>query len=241
VLFRSDYTVERETRVLALLHPTPVPAPVVVAADPIGDQCDVPAILLTRLPGHPPGPAETGDADGFCRQLAQTLALIHDLADVGAHLPRYRLYYDQAQATPARWMPRTPVWEQATDAVRQPPPRTAMTLIHRDYHPQNTLWARGRLSGVVDWTQASHGPRELDLAHMRWNLVADYGQQAADHFLVCYHATTGTPLHDQPYWDLVALLDLLLDIGDSTGPGDIDPDDLRRFENYAKTALTSRP
>jgi aminoglycoside phosphotransferase (APT) family kinase protein len=235
-----DYTVERETRVLALLHPTPVPAPVVVAADPIGDQCDVPAILLTRLPGHPPRPADTGDADGFCRQLAQTVALIHDLADAGAHLPRYRLYYDQAHATPARWMPRTPVWEQATAAVREPPPRTAMTLIHRDYHPQNTLWARGRLSGVVDWTQASHGPRELDLAHMRWNLVADYGQQAADHFLACYHAITGTPLHDQPYWDLVALLDLLLDIGDSTGPGDIDADDLRRFENYAKTALTSR-
>ena len=50
----------------------------------------------------------------------------------------------------------------------------------------------------------------------------------------------GTPLRDQPYWDLVALLDLLLDIGDSTGPGDIDPDDLCRFENYAKTALTNR-
>lgn len=44
-----------------------------------------------------------------------------------------------------------------------------------------------------------------------------------------------------PYWDLVALLDLLLDIGDSTGPGDISPDDLHRFENYAKTALTNRP
>ena len=64
---------------------------------------------------------------------------------------------------------------------------------------------------------------------------------AAPGFLACYQATTGTPLHDQPYWDLVALLDLLLDIGDSTGPGDIDPDDLHRFENYAKTALTSRP
>ena len=114
-------------------------------------------------------------------------------------------------------------------------------LIHRDYHPENTLWARGRLTGVVDWTQASHGPRELDLAHMRWNRVADHGQQAADHFLACYQATTGTPLRDQPYWDLVALLDLLLDIGDSAGPGNIDPDDLHRLENYAKTALTSRP
>ena len=94
---------------------------------------------------------------------------------------------------------------------------------------------------MVDWTQASHGPRELDLAQMRLerSLVADHGQQAADHFLACYQATTGTPLPDQPYWDLVALLDLLfLDIGGPAGPGDIDPDDLRRFENYAKRALT---
>jgi len=61
-----DYTVEREARVLELLHPAPVPAPVVVAADPAGEHCDVPAILLTRLPGHPPRPADASDADGFC-------------------------------------------------------------------------------------------------------------------------------------------------------------------------------
>lgn len=236
-----DYTVERETRVLELLRPAPVPAPVAVAADPAGDHCDVPAILLSRLPGHPPRPADARDGSGFCRQLAEALALIHDLADAGACLPRYRLYYDRTHAEPARWMPRTPVWERAAAAVRQPPPSAAMTLIHRDYHPENTLWTRGRLSGVVDWTQASYGPRELDLAHMRWNLVADYGQQAADRFLACYQAITGTPLSDQPYWDLIALLDLLLDAGDPAEPGDIEPHDLRRFETYAATALASRP
>jgi hypothetical protein len=49
-------------------------------------------------------------------------------------------------------------------------------------------------------------------------------------------ATTGTPLRDQPYWDLIALPDLSLDTGGSTGPGDP-----RRIENYTKTALTNRP
>ena len=33
-------------------------------------------------------------------------------------------------------------------------------------------WSRGLLTGMVDWTQASWGPPELDLGHMRWNLVA---------------------------------------------------------------------
>ncbi|HET9968100.1 MAG TPA: phosphotransferase [Streptosporangiaceae bacterium] len=92
--------------------------------------------------------------------------------------------------------------------------------------------SRGRLTGIVDWTQASWGPPGLDLGHMRWNLVADYGQQTADQFLNCYRAAAGRPLSDQPYWDLVSLLDLLLD-GDDP---DIEPADLRRFEDYANTA-----
>lgn len=232
-----DYTVERETRVLELLRSTQVPAPTMVAADPAGVHCDVPAILLTRLAGHPPRPADI-DADGFCRQLAETLAQIHDVDGAAEpQLDAYRLYYDRAQATPARWMPATPVWTQATAAVREPPPPTSMTLIHRDYHPENTLWSRGRLTGVVDWTQASWGPPGLDLGHMRWNLVVGHGQQVADRFLACYRATTGTALNDQVYWDLVSLLDLLLD-GDD--PGYLESGDLRRFEDYARTVLSDR-
>jgi len=230
-----DYTVERETRVLELLSSTQVPAPTMVAADPAGAHCDGPAMLLTRLAGHPPRRTDT-DADGFCRQLAETLAGIHAVDGAArSRLAPYRLYYDRAHATPARWMPSAPVWRRATAAVREPPPTTAATLIHRDYHPENTLWSRGRLTGVVDWTQASWGPPALDLGHMRWNLVADQGQHVADRFLACYRATTGSAPDDQAYWDLVSLLDLLLD-GDD--PGDIEPDDLRRFEDYAKAALS---
>lgn len=68
-----DYTVKREIRVLKLLSSMHIPAPGMVAADPDGASCDVPAILLTRLTGHPPRPEDTA-ADGFCRQLAETLA-----------------------------------------------------------------------------------------------------------------------------------------------------------------------
>lgn len=231
-----DYTVEREVRVLGLLAATPVPAPEVVAADPAGARCDVPAIILSRLPGHPPRPAEAA-ATGFCAQLAETLAKIHEVdGAAGASLDSYRLYYDRARAVPAPWM-TGPVWDQATAVVREVAPRTVMTLIHRDYHPGNTLWRRGRLTGVVDWTQASRGPPELDVGHMRWNLLADYGQVAADQFLACYRAASGRQLRAQSYWDLVSLLDLLLDIGDSS---DIGLDDLRLFEAYARRALSDQ-
>ncbi len=73
-----DYTVQREVRVLDLLRSTAIPAPEVIAADPVGERCDVPALLLTRLAGHPPSHADT-DSEGFDRQLAETLAAIHDL------------------------------------------------------------------------------------------------------------------------------------------------------------------
>jgi aminoglycoside phosphotransferase (APT) family kinase protein len=230
-----DYTADREARVLGLLAATPVPAPEVIAADPAGTHCDVPALLLSRLPGHPPRPADTS-GDGFCRQLAETLAMIHDAGRAArAQLDPCRLYYDREHAVPVRWMTGTPVWTQAITAVREAPPPTDMTLIHRDYHPENTLWSRRRLTGVVDWTQASWGPPQLDLAHMRWNLAADHGPRAADQFLACYQAATGTTLSGQPYWDLVSLLDVLLD-GDDLG--DLGPDDLRIFEDYAEAALS---
>lgn len=230
----ADYTVEREVRVLGLLAATPVPAPAVLAADPDGTACDVPAILQARLPGHPPGQADFG-ADGFCVQLAQALTAIHQAGPAAARMEPYRLYYDRAAAVPARWM-TGPVWRQAVGAVREPPPPAEMTLIHRDYHPENTLWSRGRLTGVVDWTQASSGPPQLDLAHMRWNLAADHGQPLADSFLACYRSATGAGLPGQPYWDLISLMDLLLDIDN---PGDLGPEILGRLEEHAATAIRS--
>ena len=229
-----DYTVEREVRVLDLLRAPAVPAPVVVAADPTGAQCGVPALLITRLPGDPPGAADAA-RDDFCRQLADILAQIHDVAGKPALEP-YRLYYDRARAAPATWMPATGVWAQAAAAVRNPPPPTTMTLIHRDYHPENTLWSAGRLTGVVDWTQASYGPPALDVAHMRWNLAADHGRKVADRFLDCYRAATGRRLDHQGYWDLVSLLDLLLDGEDPDEP--VESELLRPLERYATTLLT---
>lgn len=224
-----DYTVERETRVLELLRSTPVPAPAVLGADPTGGRCDVPAMLLTRLPGHPPSSLDAA-GEGFCRELAAALAQIHAVAVAEAQLDTYRLYYDPPHATLPGWIPATPVWRRAIAAIRELPAAGPMTFIHRDFHPENTLWSGGRLTAVVDWTQASWGPPALDLGHMRWNLVADHGQDAADRFLDGYRAATGAPLEDQAHWDLVCLFDLLLD---GEGPGDITAADLRRFEDYA--------
>ena len=63
-----DFTAEREAAALDVVSAAPVPTPLLVAADPDGAVCDVPTLLMTRLPGRPPGlPA---DMDSFLGGLA---------------------------------------------------------------------------------------------------------------------------------------------------------------------------
>jgi aminoglycoside phosphotransferase (APT) family kinase protein len=229
-----DYTAQREATILELLGPSAVPAPEVVAADPEGTACDVPALLLTRLPGHPPQPT-LSDRRGFLAQLAEMLAAIHAVNGQARDLvPAYRTYVRLDGLTLPAWVPPTPTWQRAFALAAGPAPETRRCFIHRDYHHGNTLWARERLTGVVDWNQASWGPASVDLGHMRWNLALDYGIQAAEEFLAIHRTLTAGAIEHHPYWDVVTVIDLV---------GIIDPDDplpssdLAALEAYVATAL----
>lgn len=148
-----DYNASREMTILDLLRPTPVPAPVLVGADLDGDECEVPTLLLSLLPGHPPTVADMA-ANRFCPDLAQALAVVHDAGRaLSGQLAPYRLYYDRAEATPPRWLTNTRVWQQATAAVRATPPAARQAMIYRDFHPENTLWSGA--DSLESWT----GPR----------------------------------------------------------------------------------
>ena len=79
-------------------------------------------------------------------------------------------------------------------------------FIHRDFHPGNVLWSRGRVTGVVDWTNASAGPPAADVAHCRTNLVIMNGMASADRFRGAYEALTGGK--HEAYFDLVDVFDM---------------------------------
>jgi aminoglycoside phosphotransferase (APT) family kinase protein len=228
-----DFTPEREVAVLELLAGSAVPAPRLVAADPDGATCDSPALLLTRLPGRPPGlPA---DMEAFLEQLAGSLAAIHALrADATDGIPAYRRYFEPSRLRPPAWALRPALWERAIEVAGTPAPPGPCTFIHRDYHPENTLWSRGRLTGVVDWTSGSFGPVAVDLGAMRWNLAVDYGVDAAEEFLRRYRSLTSIGGDDQPYWDIVTLLDLA---GDEWEPGEWSRFESLRFERHLEGAL----
>jgi aminoglycoside phosphotransferase (APT) family kinase protein len=207
-----DFDAAREAAILELLGPTPVPAPALVAADPGADVCDLPALLLARLPGGPP---DLGDPAALVEGLAAALPPIHavDVPEAaGARVvPPYHRFYEPEALVPPAWSARPGLWERAFAVAAGPPPDDRACFIHRDYHPGNTLWTGGRLTGVVDWVGGSWGPPSVDLGHLRVNLAADLGLAAADRFLAAHRAVGGFD-HD-PWWDVASAVDMGPELG----------------------------
>ena len=99
---------------------------------------------------------------------------------------------------PPPWSKRPAVWLRAFDIARRPLPADVSVVCHRDFHPGNVLWRRGRVTGVVDWTQACVGPAAADVAHCRANLTLLFGLDVADDFARRYG-----PVDDLAWFDVV--------------------------------------
>jgi len=222
------YIPANEARTMELLAPTPVPAPVVLAADPDGSGCDVPALLTTRLPGGPP--EDITDFDDFTRQLAEHLLSIHQVATTERPegLPDYRRYTDADGLSVPDRARRAGAWERALAIVSGPEPASGRIFIHRDYHQWNTLWKDGVLTGVVDWNSAAWGPPAVDIGRMRQNLAWDYSAEVAEAFLRHYERLGGPGTEDRVYWELVDCADSL----PFGPPGEDDPVRERRFDDW---------
>jgi hypothetical protein len=228
LLRHVDYSPEREIAALSLLADCETPTPSLVAADPSGTFCDAPTLLITRLFGHPPRPAPR-DLPEYLIQFAAALLSVHAVSGA-ATMPAYHPYTSREQRVPPPSALRPGLWEHVIEAVDRPGPATPPCFIHRDYHPDNTLWTGGRLTGVVDWTTASYGPVAVDIAQMRWNLAVRYGPAAADRFLDAYDQVTGGYEHD-PYWDLRCVTDLL------GGTHPLNPAEVAALEDYLMGVL----
>jgi aminoglycoside phosphotransferase (APT) family kinase protein len=191
-----DLTAAREALVLGRLAGTAVPAPELVAADVGAAQCDVPALLVTRVRGMPfEGRPPVGP-------MLEVLEEIHAIDPDG--VPPYTRYYEPERLVVPQWATDAAVWESAIAAAHEDPPELPERFIHRDFHPGNTLWEGAKLTGVIDWTTGSRGPAAVDLGHLRWNLAVDYGERVADSVLP-------HPEH-HPYYDVVTALDVVAEL-----------------------------
>jgi aminoglycoside phosphotransferase (APT) family kinase protein len=205
------YVPANEAVVLELLDDTEVPAPRLLAADPYGRICDVPALLTTRVPGRPA--VRPWDMDRFLIAMAQAMARVHEVP-LDTALPPYTPYHDllmHGERRPPEWSASPDLWERVFEAVTRPEPHTAYGFIHRDFHVGQTVWSGDRLTGIVDWTTGSRGPHAVDLARMRIHLAMEYGVDVAGRFSAVYTEATGRDVR-HPFWDLTDAADAILDL-----------------------------
>jgi len=193
---RTDFgpdtgVVQNERAALVLLADArSITAPRFVAADPDASAADVPALLMTRLPGrHRLAPA---DVDRWLDDLVATLHAIHEQPLPSSVLGEYRPWTSDYEEPP-EWTRDPGAWQALLDAAREPVPATALGLCHRDFWPGNVLWQRNRVSGIVDWTHACRGPAAVDVAHCGANIAWLFGVDAADEFARRYGSVEELP------------------------------------------------
>jgi aminoglycoside phosphotransferase (APT) family kinase protein len=188
----------REVDALRFAHAHGLPVPEVVAADLGGEATGEgrPALLMTFLPGQALAVPDLHD-------LAEVAASIHAVPGGPPGHDWFRWYGGNVQVPPSARRPE--LWEVAIDRWTGDLPSFTPALTHRDFHPGNVLWARGRATGIVDWANACRGPWGCDVAHCRWNLMELSGVEAADRFLASYEAVSGATY--DPFWELGSVLE----------------------------------
>lgn len=180
----GDDAVIREVGVLARLEGLGDLVPSLVAHD---DRAVEPSILTQKVPGTPPSPKLT--AMTMAGQLGAVLARIHAVDGTGL-----------------RSAPEAPPAGQSLIAHRARHDwvdldRSGAVLTHWDFWCGNTLWNGDTVTGVVDWSGARHGPRGIDLAWSRLDLVLMGDRDAADTLLDEYRTASGQPVEDITAWD----------------------------------------
>jgi aminoglycoside phosphotransferase (APT) family kinase protein len=179
-------TIRRDVATLTQLDQTSLPVPRLLGADLTGETAGWPALVMTSLPGRidlrPANPTAWTDA------LAETLSEIHEV-DINA--PPYEPRFHSASTEVPEWTRNPELWRAAIDAVSSSPPSDAPRFVHGDYQHFNVLWQRGRISGVLDGTGSWTGPRDVDVAHARLNLVCLFDVGLAESFRHAYEARAG--------------------------------------------------
>ncbi|HEY5092247.1 MAG TPA: phosphotransferase [Acidimicrobiales bacterium] len=200
--------VMRESHILEQLAGSDLPSPKVVAIDPTGARCGHPALLMSRLSGRIE--LTPNNPELWLEELAVMLVRIHR-SDVAA--PVAESWLDRDKLIIPEWTKRRDIWRDAIQLMAEEPPMGEQTFIHHDYQQFNTLWKRGRVSGVVDWVFGSTGSPSMDVGHCRLNLAVLYSSDYAKRFLELYESASGR--RPDPWWDVHELLVYLPGWGES--------------------------
>ena len=188
-----------EVATLASLVATPVVAPEVLGVDADGRWFGMPCLVVTCLPG---GHAPFTRWVEWAGRLAAAMAEVHAVAPVVESEPWLTGWLrDEPPASlqDGPWLDR--VWPAIQASRSDLAASGGDALVHHDLHPGNTLWRRGRVSGIVDWPMAGRGYPAYDRAYLRLDVSIALGMEAGDG-VAAAGAAIGIGA-DHPAWDLV--------------------------------------
>lgn len=241
---------EQEWATLTALARVGAPTPLPLWLDTSGQLFGCPTLVTTRIPGR--GLLAPRDLEGWVRQLAEALAQVHAAPLTESELDilvDQRQEVDQLLASdePPSALAGKLYGEEVWAAMRRAWPQIASSrhgLVHGDFWPGNTLWLRGRLSGVVDWEQVRHGDPAQDVACCRLDLTLLFGPETADQFLLAYLAAANEPVRQLFFWELSIAASALEDVEHwvdgyhDLGRTDVAPEIARdRLEHFTADAL----
>jgi aminoglycoside phosphotransferase (APT) family kinase protein len=173
----------REHRVLAALAPTPVRAPVPVAASPDGSVIGVPFYVMEVVDGHvirdaPPEGYTEDDRSAIGPEMVDALAELHTVDFAAAGLGDLGRPEGYTARQVARWTKQWGVMATRdlpdVDAVRgwlesHVPTESPASIVHGDYKLDNVVFSTGapvRLQSILDWEMATLGDPLADLGYL---------------------------------------------------------------------------
>jgi aminoglycoside phosphotransferase (APT) family kinase protein len=182
-------------------HDFGVGVPAVIAYDFAASRCDLPALLMTRVPGRIS--LEATDSTSRVVALGRALARFH-----GAHVACPESLEEYAVGFHRRKKPlpvgvKTPDWERVWQ-VLESRAWGGNELIHGDFHVGNVVFDRGELTGIVDWAMARRGAHLLDVGYCRLDLSLLMGGDASSVFTTAYENELGERTPELAPWDLAA-------------------------------------
>jgi aminoglycoside phosphotransferase (APT) family kinase protein len=217
----------REQGVLRVLDGLGGLAPMPLGVDVDGRWSEYPTSLISWLDGQPD--ITPSDPSGWARELGRALAAVHTVpTERLAELPSVFDHSEVSEEILAGPL-AAEVRSRWSEVVTAPE-----VLTHFDYWSGNVIWRDGRLTGIVDWSGGSRGPRGFDLGWCRLDLVLLFDERVADDFLAAYEAGTGQAVADVRLWDCWAVARSNDAVGSwapnymPLGRADLDQDELRR-------------
>jgi aminoglycoside phosphotransferase (APT) family kinase protein len=228
-----------EQRVLRTLDGLGGLAPVLLGGDLNGRWSKHPTSLISWLDGQPD--ITPADPREWARELGRALAAVHAVPP--ERLTELPSLFDRSGGSEEiLGGPLAPeVRSRWSEVVASP-----QVLSHCDYWSGNVVWRDGRLTGIVDWSGGSRGPRGFDLGWCRLDLVLLFDEQIADDFLAAYEAGAGQVVGEMRLWDCWAVARSDDTVGSwvpnylPLGRADLDEDELRRRHEQWTACLRER-